>query len=639
MAEAESEQDEPASSGDGEDGSEEKKSRGRSELFEQMGAGAAEVRGDLSRAGRAAARKAREAGGHMSEAWFGLSLLTRQRLAAGAAFVLLILIVAVLVVPNAPCWVPGGSACPPSDDAVALVPADSDGYLHANLDPGTEQGKAAGDAEARFADLSPVGVLGDNLLGVASGKPVDYRRDVAPWSTGEIAAAFHAGFGSLDSAALIEIAGQKGAEKFADGYLPRRRVSTKDVEGVTVSSDARGNAVAIAGGYVVIGTESEVDAVVTVAGGKGSSLEKNDAYEQIAGELPDDSAATGWLSPGLAKLAFGPRGPLSGLDTLVNSAAGKGLGAALSFGDGTVDLAVRSAQDPHAPAGEQDVFAALPEFEPSLADDLGADTIAYLGLGDPAADAGALITRAGDAAPKLFKGLRKFDRNLQNKDNVDLGQELLPTLDGESALTLEPQAERGSSKSGSELADQLPPPYLALLATDVDTQKALSDLADLQDPIAAEAGAGSKPAPIFTSTQISGVEAHSLELSPVVNLTYAGWDDKLVIGTSPVAVSRARSDDDPLSDSSLYQDVVDGLPDSASALLYVNSRELVSLAERLLLGEDPAYAQIAPDLRALTGLGVAVRSSDDELDTDARITVGEQVAPQQSPAVAQPGGD
>ncbi len=135
------------------------------------------------------------------------------------------------------------------------------------------------------------------------------------------------------------------------------------------------------------------------------------------------------------------------------------------------------------------------------------------------------------------------------------------------------------------------------------------------------------------------MEAHSLRLSPVVDLTYAGWDDKLVIGTSPLAVSRARSDADPLSDSAVYRDVTNGLPDSVSMLLYVNTRGLLDLGERLFLAEDPAYAEIAPDLHTLTGLGLAVTDSDDELDTNLRITVGDPVEPQQQPAVAQPAGD
>ena len=142
--------------------------------------------------------------------------------------------------------------------------------------------------------------------------------------------------------------------------------------------------------------------------------------------------------------------------------------------------------------------------------------------------------------------------------------------------------------------------------------------------------------PVFETAEIAGVDAQSLRLSPVVDLTYAGFDDTLVVGTSPVAVERARSDADTLSGSALYDDVVDGLPDSVSMLLYINTRGLLSLGERLFLAEDPAYAQLAPDLRTFEAAALAVASGDKELETDLRLTVGDPVATETEPAPLAP---
>ncbi len=169
---------------------------GRPELFERMAVGASDVRRDVARAGRAAASAARTAGGRISDGWMGLPLLTRQRIAAAAAFVVLVLFFVLVLIPNAPCWAPGGSACPPADDAIALVPADSDGYVHANLDPGTDQAQAATDIAGRLAGFSAVGAIGGDLLNPAAGRAINYRREIAPWSGGEIAMALTAGVGT-----------------------------------------------------------------------------------------------------------------------------------------------------------------------------------------------------------------------------------------------------------------------------------------------------------------------------------------------------------------------------------------------------------------------------------------------------------
>ena len=56
-----------------------------------------------------------------------------------------------VAVPNLPCQLPGGDSCPPADDAAELVPGDALAYVHANLDPETEQYRARGRARRRGA--------------------------------------------------------------------------------------------------------------------------------------------------------------------------------------------------------------------------------------------------------------------------------------------------------------------------------------------------------------------------------------------------------------------------------------------------------------------------------------------------------
>ncbi len=67
-------------------------------------------------------------------------------------------------------------------------------------------------------------------------------------------------------------------------------------------------------------------------------------------------------------------------------------------------------------------------------------------------------------------------------------------------------------------------------------------------------------------------------------------------------------------------------------LVYLNSRSLLALGERLFLGADPTYARLAPDLRTLEAIALGVNSSKSVLATDLRVAVGEPVVADTEPA-------
>jgi hypothetical protein len=167
-------------------------------------------------------------------------------------------------------------------------------------------------------------------------------------------------------------------------------------------------------------------------------------------------------------------------------------------------------------------------------------------------------------------------------------------------------------------------PYLALLAKGVDVPTVLGELAELQAPIAGAIDRESGP---FKTREIGGVEAQSLSLSPVVDLTYAGSGDELIVATSPGAVERYLSGAEPLADTGAFEKVTRPFADEVSLLLYLGFRDLLALGERLFLAEDPTYARYAVDLRTLDAAALAVTSTPSELNTDARVTVGEPQEP------------
>ena len=83
-----------------------------------------------------------------------MSVHTRRRLALAVGVLAALLVIAFVAVPALPCQFPGGDVCPPSDDAIHLVPDDALAYVHVNVNPDTEQYKVARDVAARVPNLA-----------------------------------------------------------------------------------------------------------------------------------------------------------------------------------------------------------------------------------------------------------------------------------------------------------------------------------------------------------------------------------------------------------------------------------------------------------------------------------------------------
>ena len=158
----------------------------------------------------------------------------------------------------------------------------------------------------------------------------------------------------------------------------------------------------------------------------------------------------------------------------------------------------------------------------------------------------------------------------------------------------------------------------------MDEERARNALADLQAPIARALDLEENlQAPVFDEREIEGAEAHSLRISPTVDLTYSVFDGKLVISTNPDGVRQVRAGDTSLPDSEGFKAATEDFPDEVSALLYLNLADLLALAEREGLAADPAYAVFAAEARRLEALGMSVLREPDGIATVARLTLGE----------------
>lgn len=589
--------------------------------------------GDLGRSrGDALRARAGDGGQRLRSAWRRLPLGLRQRLLAGTALAAIVAFGALVVIPLAPCWAPGGEECTPDDQAMALAPADVLAYAHADLDSGDE----AFEQAAKLGDRLPL--LGAEVLGVlpaATGRTIDFETDIRPWSGGEAALVVDAVGLEIERLLLFEVSDAEGAAAFARSQL-EPTATTSETDGVEISVDGRGSAWAIDAGFLLLGPETSVRRSLGLD--EATSLAAAPTLERLRDELPDERFAELYISPELAARASADRA-LRPFDAFVNQAATEGAVASVGLREEGIELAVRSAIDPGLSAARPGVFAALPGFDPQLPEAVGEDALAYLGLGAPGESAAALIAGAAGAAPdSLLGGIRRVADRLERREGVDLERELLPLLSGEVALTVEPPTGGEQDDDPAQTPGLAPvpgTPYLALLAEGVDDGRALETLARLQAPLAASIESGGGTPPLFEAREIAGVDAFGLRLSPIVELTYAAFDDRLVIGTSPLAIERARAVDEPLAAGESFGQVTDGLGEDPSLFAYLDLRDLITLGERIGLATDPAYAQRAPDLRALEAAALSVSRSDTLLSTDLRIAVGEPLEPDPEPPVLE----
>jgi hypothetical protein len=509
--------------------------------------------------------------------------------------------------------------------------------VHADLDRSRDQYSKAVGIASRTPLLTRqiASVVLSQFLGSA-GQRSDFSNQIRPWLDSEIVIATLSSDDGGGQVQMLQIADQKGAEAYAKS-IASPNPKTTVYRGVDVSVDARGLATAISNGFLLIGREAGVRAVIDVGtGATGAKSIADDATaSQIHDELPGDSIVDAYVARlGLAGL-FGEGASLQPAAQFVDPTASQGFGAAVVATDDGLELSTRSAIDPAAQAAEKgadrNAFASLPSFDPTLVDQVQGNALAYLGIGDPETTLQGLLQSAGKQAPGFLGGLSRALRKLGKTGKVDLASELLPALGDEAAFALIPRVDPGAGISGDNLPGQsdptqtLPPgagaiPYIELLADVSDEDSATEALGKLQGSIAKALGTKRKFSPI----RLGGVEAESVAISPAAQAAYAVFDSLLVFATDPAGVrSTADPEGDPLSSSDLYQRTSSGLGDEHSVLAFFNLTGLLQYAEAAGQGANPAYATFATDLRKLEGLAVSVDASrDDLLATDSRLLIG-----------------
>ena len=161
-------------------------------------------------------------------------------------------------------------------------------------------------------------------------------------------------------------------------------------------------------------------------------------------------------------------------------------------------------------------------------------------------------------------------------------------------------------------------PAITLILDDVDEAEALDLLARLQPVLIhllqpQEFG----QAPTFGSAEVAGITAATAQLAPGLELSYAAWDDRLVVSTSLQGIRETRRAEG-LSGEDAFESVLGDRPSEFSALLFLDLNQLLALGEQAGLAEDPRYLAVRDDLQKLRAAGAVL--SREEKFTTAELT-------------------
>jgi hypothetical protein len=561
----------------------------------------------LREKGQIAWRHLGRAGAASAAWWSRRSRGSKLRIGAVAAVVVLYVVIKFLAVPGVPCQVSAAKECAPSNDTIAYVPSNAVLYAHMTVNSDSHQWELARDLGDELPNFTALLQSDTSALASPAGRPFDLSQEVLPWVKDDLALLGLPGpKGGVPEAYVAGVGDSAKANQFAASLSPGGPAKQAKVGDASLSVYSNGVATARSGDELVFGNVAAVRAALAAKAGQLPALDGSD-LDKARDQLPDVRLAEVYLSrAGVQR--FLPPGSTGAtqLDTFVDYGATSGMAAGARVRDDGIEVNLVSQLDPKLQQRSPSVFTSLPQFEPGLADEAGPHALGYVGVGDLGPGINQALATAGASAQGLAGSLRSLAQRLQQEAGVDPLKDLLPALGGQAALIAEPTGAL---------------PYASLIVDGVDEKKAGEALASLQRPLLRSLGTRGGQVPSFQTREVDGVTVHSLQVSPTVDLSYAIFDGMLVVSTQPQGISQVRSSSDTLAGTSAFNDATDRLPDHVSALVFLNLDEVLGLAQRAGLADNPLYASLSEDISRVGSLGLAVRGSEDELQSELFLAI------------------
>jgi hypothetical protein len=432
----------------------------------------------------------------------------------------------------------GAAGQAPASGAARLVPADALVYVHLS----TDRGRPATAAAAKVADAFPSWpALRDGIA----------KRLQAPGC--DVAAK---ALKTADEAALaiFDTGGSKTANSLVLVDTGSEHPGTKQRGCGTLSSEYVGT-------FLAIGQPESLRLAERLHGGQGASLADAAGPKKAFGELPADRVADGWVSRDGVRRLLAPQGGLLGAaGTLFDQPALRGAAFGVSAAGGRVRLVVKSQLDPKLARSTASGFE---KFRPTLADDVPASAMAYLGVSNLAPALQRILAAAGSTSAQLKPLIGKLDEPLKQ------------VFPGEAAIVLTSAA---------------PAPVLTILAA-------------TQDPAATRKALAGLPAAVRTT------------------FSTAVWDGKVAVSTDPEGIAAMKAGGEHLTDTDQWSKAVGNHPESVSSLLFLNFSRLLTLGEQTGLGQSSAYQAAKGDLSKVRAIGAHTSGNDSESTAEISLLI------------------
>jgi len=524
-----------------------------------------------------------------------VSVLPGNRRLAVAAGVLVAAIVAMALLLVRGC----GEEAAPVDTAARLVPQEALVYVHLSTDGDRGAVERARELAERFEAYEP---QRDRLLRRLSGadRPVDFGRDVAPWLGDEAAfALLDSGQASAGSLVLLSVEDRAAAERFL-ARNPREGV-VQEYKGVRTVRYGQ-LATAFVGRFLAIGQTQTVNGAIDRSLEFGESLDEQRVYRRAVDDLAPGRAGHAYATAdGLRRLLV-PQGDVLGTGAaLFDQPALLGVALSVQPEEDGLRLVAHTALEPRLRRG---AAAPLRPFAPTLADDVPASALGYLGArGLSGAISRAFAAAVGSSGQQgIGQALADLRRRLQRAAGQSLERDLLRLLRGEVALVI--------TRSASV-------PSVSLIAPAEDEDRTAATLRRIEQPLAqaltVDDGAPTQQAPRWVAER----GARTLRLPDGAGVSYQVRDGKLVLSTSAEGLRAVLDAEEPLAESDAFETVLADLPEQVGSLGFLDFNQLLELGEQTGLNENQAYLAARDDLRRVRAVGI--RSAGGEEETTAEI--------------------
>ena len=448
------------------------------------------------------------------------------------------------VLPLAGC----GSSAPAGPEGASIAPASSELFVTLDTSFDSEQWTTAGDLLAKFPD-GDRGI--DYILGQLGEQGVDFERDIKPAlgpETDIVGLDLFADEGMFVGLTQPDDK-QKLEELLAKSDEP---VVTREIEGWTAFADSE----AILDRFENERADGTLDA----------SADFKDAFEEVESE----ALARLYLNGAALQRGIEQEGqlPSGALATLLPD--GKVPSFALALRAEAKGVRVQGAAKL---AGESGGLVPEP-FTAELPQELPAGAIVYVGFNDLGSQLSALREFLAQVKPDFDRDVARLEAQL----GLSLEEDVFPLLSGEGAFFIRPG---------------FPAPEFTLVTHVEDESRAVETLDKIANAVVRYLPTWATP----RVTDIAGIQAKELPLSPPFSIYYAAFDGHLVVTTSRGGISSLREEGDRLADDTDFRAALDeaDVPDETTGLAFVNLGEAVS---NLLGLAELSGANLPPEVQA-----------------------------------------